>query len=863
MSTNGSGLDRIIGAGAPVEPVEEQQVRARLRRSLFGLTVDPVKLGRFTVLQRLGAGGAGVVYAAWDPQLDRKVALKVLRVADEQDSDTSELVREAKALAKLSHPNVISVFDVVEASRGSGIELVLAMEYVDGQTVSTWLRRERPHWRTIVRVFVGAGEGLAAAHAAGLIHRDFKPSNLILGNDGRVRVLDFGLAQPVVVDDVDARRIAGTPAYMAPEQHRGEPWDARMDQYAFCVALWEAVVGEAPFSGESLGQLHAAKMEGPPTRRTKRLPAHVRRVLLRGLQPNPSDRFSSMEALLAGLRKDPLRGWRSATAAGAVLAIGVVLAWPATEGDGCTGGGERLEGVWDPGRRAAARSAFDGSGQLHAARSWQSVEEAIDGWVGRWSAAHLDACRSHALGEQSSELLDLRMSCLQDGLRELRALTDVLVDADAVVVDQSVVALAELPEVAACSDTRALRARHVDPVDPKSAPAVERVRQSVADALAEQVAGRYARALAMSESALAEAASLDHRATIAEARFALGSALDRMGESASAREVLVHAARDAQSAGADELFVRAASVLVWVLGDRNARFEEADAWAALAEGGIERLGGNTRLSADLHAARGVVAFNRDRPDEAIAHHEACITMSAEAWGEEHFKTFRCHVNLANVLNRRGDFVSALSAYRSAIAVAERSIGETHPLTLVARANVIGVLEGLGRYEEALEEGAVVIERQEAALGPAHPDLGSTLVNVASAHRAAGDLEAAVTLAERALRIQEQAWGSDNIWLATTLINLAQYRLAQGDLEPAFVAAHRALDLQQAALGDDHGDLAWALTTLGRIELARGDTAAARDALQRARRLATERLGEGHFLVGIADAHLAEIAVDAQ
>ncbi|MDQ3297575.1 MAG: protein kinase, partial [Myxococcota bacterium] len=200
------------------------------------LRLPGAQLGRYSVLASLGAGGMGVVYAAYDPELDRKIAVKVLRHARAGD----QLRDEARAIAKLAHPNVVAVHDV---GRADG-DVFIAMEHVDGVTVRDWLRT--PHRvPEILHVFEQAGAGLAAAHRAGLVHRDVKPSNIMIGNDGRVRVLDFGLA----LADLEPGTIVGTPAYMAPEQQRGEAVDPRADQYAFCVALWEAVAGRRPEAG--------------------------------------------------------------------------------------------------------------------------------------------------------------------------------------------------------------------------------------------------------------------------------------------------------------------------------------------------------------------------------------------------------------------------------------------------------------------------------------------------------------------------------------------------------------------------------------------------------------------------------------
>src|SRR5690606_13584986 len=229
-----------------------------------GSTVD-----RFVVLSVIGEGGNGRVYAAYDPELDRQIALKLLergRPASD-DSEDARVRREAQALAKITHPNVVTVYDVGQHQG----RLYLAMEFVSGRTLRAWVRSQRPSWREIVDAIVAAGHGLLAVHEAGLVHRDVKPDNIMIGDDGRVRVMDFGLAREGNEPVVTARRdgdelrsatsltrtgaLAGTPAYMAPEQHLGQPFDARTDQFALCVSLWELLYGERPFAGANLAAL--------------------------------------------------------------------------------------------------------------------------------------------------------------------------------------------------------------------------------------------------------------------------------------------------------------------------------------------------------------------------------------------------------------------------------------------------------------------------------------------------------------------------------------------------------------------------------------------------------------------------------
>jgi hypothetical protein len=301
------------------------------------------RVGRYIVLDWLGAGGMGAVYSAYDPELNRRVALKLLRSNDASTDDPSpvrgRLLREAQVMARLAHRNVVAVFDVGSV----GERVFIAMELVEGGTLRTWLRRAPRSQRDILAMFLAAGHGLAAAHAAGLIHRDFKPDNVLIGDDGRVCVTDFGLARPVTRAPAGSKppdaagergergtssaRPAGTLAYMAPEQHRGRPTDARADQFSFAVALYEALYGERPFGpGRFAAASDAVGHRVRTAPRGSRVPRAVRRALIRALSAAPEDRYPSIEDLLAALAPD--RPWRRARrlAVAAVLVLAAVLA---------------------------------------------------------------------------------------------------------------------------------------------------------------------------------------------------------------------------------------------------------------------------------------------------------------------------------------------------------------------------------------------------------------------------------------------------------------------------------------------------------------------------------------------------------
>ncbi|HEU4615830.1 MAG TPA: serine/threonine-protein kinase, partial [Kofleriaceae bacterium] len=261
---------------------------------------------RYILVERLGEGATGVVWAARDGRLDRMVALKVLHDEYLGAVDQEQLAAEARAMAKLSHPNVVAVYDAGEREGRAFV----TMELVSGPPLSRWLDTPRS-WREIVDVFRAAGEGLAAAHEAGLVHRDVKPSNILVGDDGRARIADFGLAHagaaPVPGDvriDAPVTRttaFAGTPAYMPPERLRGAPADVRGDQFAFCVALYEALAGKRPFGGDTVEALLAAMDAGPPPP-LRHVPRWLDAAVARGLAPSRDERFASMRDLLAALR---------------------------------------------------------------------------------------------------------------------------------------------------------------------------------------------------------------------------------------------------------------------------------------------------------------------------------------------------------------------------------------------------------------------------------------------------------------------------------------------------------------------------------------------------------------------------------
>jgi serine/threonine protein kinase len=429
-------------------------LKADVKQRLFGATQEARKIGRFSVLERLGAGGMGVVYSAFDDELDRKVAIKLLHANQLGGSEgRTRLMREAQALGKLSHPNVVQVYEVGTHEQ----HVFVAMEYVRGETLRVWLESPRS-LDEILAVMVQAGRGLDAAHHAGLVHRDFKPDNVIVPEDGRVRVLDFGLARAPSGEDTppaDLRStldtgsqvdsggllaspltqtgaLVGTPAYMAPEQHAGKATGPRTDQFSFAVTLWEAVYGERPFAGSTIKKLSLAVVRGqlrpPPAGR--KVPGWLHAAMMRALSTDPAERFEDMGDLLAVLDRGDAKRRRALAVGGGVLALGALalgaaLAFPRTQNivdEACSPSARPLEGTWNDEIRAELERKYsDPAHPPWIGGSWRSLERSMDSLTSEWLQVHAQACEEVGSDQAAMRRLGARrLACLEGGALELR-----------------------------------------------------------------------------------------------------------------------------------------------------------------------------------------------------------------------------------------------------------------------------------------------------------------------------------------------------------------------------------------------------------------------------------------------------------
>ena len=768
-------------------------------------------IGRFVVIGKLGAGGMGVVYAAYDPELDRKVALKfLLPHGSNRETARARLQMEARAMAQLSHPNVINVHDV--GTRGD--QVYLAMEFVEGLTLDAWLEARRRTWSEVVDVFVQVGRGLAAAHAGGLLHRDIKPENMMVTDRGRGLVMDFGLARTVEqsdsegVTDEAARSnrstsgqhsvritrggaLLGTPAYMAPEQFAGEETDARTDQFGFCVALWEALYGERPFGGTTLVELCLAVTEGDrrPVPPGRSVPGWLRRAVERGLNPAPEQRWPSMDALLTALSSEPRRRRNLALGVVGLLVVGGLglTAYQRADSEVCTGASESLATVWDAQRRQQIETAVLGTGVGFASDVWERIGPGLDTWAAAWVTMHTDACEAtQRRHEQSEAVMDLRMACLHRARLDLDAAADVLSEATPKVVRKAHNVVDGLPQLERCADIEALQAK-IAPPDADEVDAVEAVHADLAEARAQERGGKYERATAAIRNAELKLEGLRYAPVRTHVRLALGLVQLVTADYPAAEQSF----RDVQRLGAplrQYAQVRhATTMLIFVIGHAQGRHAEALALRDIAEG---LASGDDQAEAATHTNIGAVLHGLGRFEEAEAEHRAAVAILRAALGPEHAKVARAEANVGGALVFQGKLDEAEAVNRSVLAKFQVALGPNHPVTAQTQGNLASILIELGKLDEAeaMLRAATAILR--TALGGDHPLVAQSLESLGRILTKRGKHAQAEAEFRAALALRVRTVGADNPAIAASHSALGD-ALSAGGKHTAAEAEFRA------------------------------------------------------------------------
>ncbi len=740
----------------PPDSLRAELMRQRVRARMFGEAGPPARIGRFRVIEAIGRGGMGTVYLAWDEQLGRSIAIKLLHARE-----GVELLGEAQALARLAHPNVVAVFDVgVHEGR-----VYLAMEYVPGRTLRAW-QRERPRQAELLAAYVAAGRGLAAVHEAGLVHRDVKPDNVLLGDDGRVRLIDFGLVlapagartEPppdtrTSGDDTSTETgFAGTREYAAPEQLAGLPIDVRADQYAYCVSAWEALSHERPARDER-GRLLAAGIPGVPRR--------VVAALQRGLAVEPSDRWPDMAALIDALEPRRRRG-PIVVAIAAALGLGGMIGVLADREPSL---------VLD--RCASAGAAAIDAG-VAATLAEGPLREGVEGWIAQFQAVAVRACED--LDRSGLEAVYAqRSACLEYRRIELVGLLEHVarVQAGEAELDSRRLALGD-PEACLRAPDEALL------LPAQRSEEIAELRRTIAK-LEHHTGDRAHELISTAEQTLTRARATEWPPIIGEAALALARVHTRASDPEPARELVGEVLDLADQHGQSELAVAAWRALVGLTLDLEID-PKAARWAWQRQrAALERLG-------------------------PTAHDRGDLAMSE-----------------ARIAALRGDGQRAERALREAVAEFEQA-GFTGRLRLsIALDGLATAVGSAGRIEEveALRARARELERE---LSATQADSGSSADRAFDASQialASGDHEQALAELERALVQYRRASGSESVQVAQVHVALAQVHDAIGSLDDAERHAERADAICLARLGSDHPLRATTLSALGTVALRRG------------------------------------------
>ena len=825
----------------------------------------PAAIGRFTVLRELGRGGTGVVYAAYDEQLDRKVAVKLLHSETREDLARTRLLREAQAMARLSHPNIVGVHEVGTFGR----QIYVAMEFVHGMTLHAWLKRKRRPFAELAAMFRQAGEGLAAAHAAGLVHRDFKPANVMVGDDGRVRVLDFGLARAEAtpgsapgLDDLgpapehtstvanlrslDASItvtgvMLGTPAYMAPEQFLGARVDPRSDQFAFCVALFEAAYGSRPFPGDTLAELMSQVLAGlvrEPTCIPVTVPRGLRPLLMRGLQREPDRRWPAMRPLLDALapfaRTPVRRGWLAAAAA-TTLFLGGGLGLAAQAGlvdDACSGGHERIAEVWNDELRERITTVVAESDLAPAEATWERAEAVFDDYAEAWMAGHADAC------EASGAQLDLRMACLDERRAAFATAIGMFSRIDAELVAHSEKLLADLPNIAACADDTYLRAKVRPPGDPAVAARVASLRSDLAGVDMLETGGQFDQAIA-ALAPIQAAAPTTYLPLRAELALREGTIRENQGRYDDARAALEAGFFLAIEGGHPEVAIDAATRLAYVVGRRLGDGLAAADWLRHAElyaarhgdplrharartirgalaNSAQAMGSDAELGAEARAAFAdarrlfaaakaentvdfarMLRFHGDHlagqydVAGAIRLQEQALKLMRSHLGAQHPDVAMVHNSLGLALVKAGRLAESVTTYRAGLDAAVDLPKQRNHIYMTLWGNLGASLQDLGRHAEAeapTREAIAVLERSSERLLAETFFLRISLASLLTTLKRDAEAEAVLTAA---LADAEAQWGPHDPRIMDVLIPLSKRRLAAGDAIQAAALAERA------------------------------------------------------------------------
>ena len=785
MAVGDEDLVGTLRLSRPQDVGGRQALLDAVHQGLFGTEGQAATLDRYTLVREVGAGGGGLVYEAYDPKLDRKVALKLVRDSSTGGAEAqARLMREARALARLNHPNIVAVYDAGPfdvAAAGSSDQpneqgVFISMELVDGTDLRKWATN-RP-WRQIVQALIDAARGLIAAHEAGLIHRDFKPGNVLVSADGRVKVLDFGLVRPASASDdysdssgstterthspnddlTQAGTVMGTPRYMAPEQHAGEPATAAADQYALCATAWELVFDVRAFPMRGLDALAKAKRAGPPAP-PRGLPRWLGAALRTGLAPDPEDRHRDLVTLVGVLERGLGRRRRVTLAAGGLVALTAAGATMlVTRPDPCDVSAE-VDGVWDRATRDAVRRAFEETGVPYANKAWEQVDGIMARRMTRWAELRRDVCLVQETEEPRTDDA-LTLGCLDLRLAETRALAFQFSRGGVPAVENAAAALAGLAPVDDCLDTELVRLELGPAADAAPSSDVLALRSELQAGNSAVLLGQYDEALAIVAEVESRAQAMNLQGLAAEAQFTRGAVLAQAGRFREAEARLEQAVIAAEKADATLVRAKAMTRLVFVTGRYLERLEDGLRWSRLAAAVLERHD-DPEVRAQLATLLGATLAHHGRPAEGLEQQDVALSLLLPRREPTDVAVLAVRNRRAIALKELKRLDEAATAHREILAARESTLGPQHPLLAQSLNNLGETLQEMGKFAEAEAFHRQALAIRQRSYGPNHYRTMSAVTRLAAALAGQGRVEEAVKLYQQALRTFVEAYGADD------------------------------------------------------------------------------------------------------
>ena len=801
------------------------------------------RIDRYVILRALGRTRHADIYAAHDPQLDRKVAVKLLSVDTvDEDDGYRRLMAEAQATARLAHANVVKVHDV---GTWNGRPYV-AREFVEGASVHTWKHRRRPARAEVLRVMLQAGQGLAALHAAGLVHRDINLHAILVGDDGSVRVTDMdfvgsveALALPSTLDgegrDFDSRemsmdsrdyslesreipvdllsssgedttgtyvRAAGVSGvfedspYVSPEQLLGRVADARSDQFSFCVALYEALFDRTPFgrgtAARRLLRIEAGRVRVPRCRFSRR----TFNALKRGLAADPGDRFPNMASLLRALTPRRHRFTLLAPIAVGAATVAAVALVPEDEpaASYCASAEDKLEGVWDAARSERVRESFLATELPYAEDLYSLTTARLDAWVDKWKARHDELCAEQ--GEEAVVRVAREMHCLALRRAELGAVVDTLEAGDKRSIENAARIVRDLNTVESCADPKQWVASR------DHAEEATQLGRGLRRAATLMQSGRFDEAETLTSALVDQARILGHGPSLVWALTLRASTLDNT-RSPEAEAALHEALSEALAQGEYSAVADAATMLAQhLLRDRE--FEQARHWLDHAEAALARV---DEPGSPMHA------------------------------GIESVR--------ARISTLEGDYQGALDSYRRSLELRRTALGPDDERVALHRINVGQAYQDLGRYGEARREYEAALEGIEDVLGKDHPDVGRAHMALCSVLALQGETDPALEHGAEAERVLERVYGPVATVLADAKLSTAMAYSKEGRVARSVEKQLEALDIYKKSSGDRSYRVSLVLNNLGVENHNSGKYEEAEQYYRDALEIAEEVLGKEH------------------